>query len=299
MPTYRHTRYLKIGISCALILLAILYWADIFEARTKVDQNLLLIIAAAVLVAIIPWEWLQSLKAGPLEFAINRPQVQNVLNKIGLDRIENETLRQFLANHSSDLEAIAGSRILWIDDRPEEIVGQRRLFRALRLEIVTAISTNDAVRLLHENPDFDLIITDIQRGGESYLCIEGYRDHSDADRYTDHKGITWYKIHEGVNFIVSLHRDKARDERISGELVKKIPVIFYAAYDRKRLVEFTRPVRDLIPEVDICNDPNSLVAKTIARLSEIHARPIQYPTAKVPTAVRGGTTAPDGAEAIE
>lgn len=289
--------YLKVALSSALILLAILYWADFFDARSKVDQNFLLILAAAVIVAVVPWELLQSLKAGPLELAINRPQVQSILNKIELERIEDDALQQYLSAHSTDLDSIAGSRILWIDDRPERIVGQRRLFRALRLEIVTAISTNDAIQLLTENPDFDLIITDIQREGESYLCIEGYGDNRNADHYTDRNGIKWYKIHEGVNFIVSLHSDTTIAKQLATELVREIPIIFFAAYDRKRLLRFIQPARALVPEFDICNDLYSLVAKVVARLSEVHTRPIRYPTAKVPTTIRRGTSTANDREA--
>jgi hypothetical protein len=320
MALTRPYRWLKIGISLSLISLAVIYWADFFGARYKVNQNLLLIVAAAILVALIPWEWIQSLKAGPLEVAINRPQVKNVFNKIRLDdRVANDALRQFLANNSNAIEAIAGSRILWIDDRPEKIIGQRRLFRALRLEVVTATSTGQAIQLLVDNPDFDLIITDIQRLGQSHLLIEGYGNHKDADHYKDAEGFTWYRLHEGVNFIVGLHNVKAKGPLLDavrnttglfvGEKGKKqfddwlkpvreIPVIFFAAYKKRRLELFTRPARALLTNVDICNDLNPLLAKTVSRLSEVYSRKIEYPTAKPPTSPSSSTStsAASGAE---
>jgi len=265
MKTNQRTLLIKITLSGILLLLAIFYWLDFLNMRSRVDQNFIFLLGAALLIVIIPWERLQSLKAGPLEFALERPQVQDVLRKLPLDDVEDKHLRQFLTDHSTVLATLQESRVLWIDDNPAKVVGERRLFRALGLDVIPAISSEVAEELLVENPDFDLIITDVQRKGHSYQFNNGI------------------DIHEGVNFIVKLHTDSARDTRISGDLVKVTPVIFYAAYDRDRLVEFTKPARDVYPEVDICNDLNSLIVKAVSRLSEVRNRTTQYPTAKKPT----------------
>ena len=84
-------------------------------------------------------------------------------------------------------------------------------------------------------------------------------------------------IHEGVNFIVVLRKHKDPNIRV-------IPVIFYAAYDWERLVQFTRPARELTPEAEISNSMDDFLPKTIRRLADERSKPIEFSKVKKPTA---------------
>src|SRR5207302_9651723 len=127
---------------------------------------------------------------------------------------------------------IRGSRVLWVDDNPDTILGERRVLRALGVEVTSVNSSLDAERTLQADNDFDLIISDIQRQGDTYKITGGE------------------PIHEGVNLVIKF-RTQRKDE--GDPVVKSMPVIFYAAYERERLVAFTRRVRELPPEAEIAN----------------------------------------------
>lgn len=159
---------------------------------------------------------------------------------------------------------LRGSRVLWIDNSPGVIVPARRLLRSLGVSIVPATSSETAEEILKRDKDFDLIVTDTQRPGSSYKFNNGV------------------PIHEGVNFVVKLRQT-------GDEIVKRIPVIFFSAYDWERLVEFTRPARETQPEPEISNSINGLVVKAVKRIIMERSKPIVYKDLKIPTRVEGGT----------
>lgn len=59
--------------------------------------------------------------------------------------------------------ALAGARILWVDDRPEGNVLERQCLAALRVHVTTVETTRSALACL-EREAFDLIVSDIARG---------------------------------------------------------------------------------------------------------------------------------------
>ena len=73
------------------------------------------------------------------------------------------------------------------------------------------------------------------------------------------------------------------------EIVKRIPVIFFSAYDWERLVEFTRSARETQPEPEISNSINGLLEKAVKRIIMERSKPIVYKDLKIPTRVEGGT----------
>ena len=162
-----------------------------------------------------------------------------------------------------ELESIRGSRVLWIDDNPHNILGVRRLLRALGINIVSAVSSEAAESILETDNDFDLIVTDVQRMGDSHKITGGVI------------------IHEGVNYIIRLreHPDP---------VIAHMPVIFYAAYEWEKLVKHTRPVRELLPEPEISNAAPDFVVKVVNTLAIQRATPIKYSELKVPTYLGGG-----------
>src|SRR2546421_459886 len=106
------------------------------------------------------------------------------------------------------------------------------------------------------------MISDIQREGDTYEITGGE------------------PIHEGVNLVV-----KFRTQRKDRDPIKSIPVIFYAAYDRKQLVDFTRRVCELTPKADIANSIFELLPKVVWILVESRSEPI-VAGVKKPTTLR-------------
>jgi len=254
-------------------MLALIYWADIFDSRARFDDLFAILVGSAILVVLIPWERLQSVKAGAFELSMESRQVQDVLTRINLTDDEQRILKKNLRSSLADYEKLQGSRILWIDDNPQRLMGERRLLRALGLEITTASSSDIAEQLLASEPDYDLIITDVQRIGNNYLVNDGV------------------PIHDGVNFIVKVHALSDPDVPSSFDVVRSIPVIFYAAYDTQRLIEFTKPARAVCPDCDVSNDFFDLLEKVTWRLKQVRARKSRFyinaiDGTKVPTAPR-------------
>jgi CheY-like chemotaxis protein len=69
------------------------------------------------------------------------------------------------------------NRILWVDDRPENNVYERKAFEALGLSFSLALSTNEALEILRHNK-FAAVISDMgRREGprEGYVLLEAIR----------------------------------------------------------------------------------------------------------------------------
>ena len=251
----------KVGIAVLLVILAILRVVFHESLNTKMDFTFFSLLAFAFVVLVLPWEQLKSFKAGGVEISLEKPEVQAAISGLGLDRVDDDKLRQQLSKLEEELKIVRGSRVIWIDDKPHNILGARRLLRALNIDVTTATSSEMAEQLLKADNDFDLVISDVQRKGVNYKNVEG--------------GI---EIHEGVNFIVVLRRHADPNIRV-------MPVIFYAAYDWERLVKFTRPARESIPEAEISNSLDDFLPKVIKRLAEERSKPIAFSKVKKPTSV--------------
>ena len=155
------------------------------------------------------------------------------------------------------------------------MVAERRLLRALGVDVVTASSSNEAERTLEGDNDFDLIITDVQREGDNYRTTGGI------------------DIHDGVNFIVRLRKDH------KDPVITKLPVIFYAAYDPDRLMEFTAPARAQYWNTETANSEQELIPQAVKLLAHSRSTPIGGREKKIPTAIRRKTVPPPGAEPVE
>ena len=253
----------RIVLSAIVLLFAIFRFAFFDIVSERMDSTFLLLLASAVLIVVLPWERLKSLKAGGIELCLDQPRVRGAIGSIGLDRVQDRQLRDRLSRRVSEIEQLKGSRVLWIDDRPHNVIGERRLFRALGVEVVTAVSSEMAEEILMRDNDFDMIISDIQRKGQSHKLNNGI------------------PIHEGVNFIVKLRKHK-------DPIINKLPVTFYAAYNWPDLVKWSRPAREIHPEAAISNSIEGLLTKVIETLSEVRSSPIEVElkTKKEPTSAR-------------
>jgi CheY-like chemotaxis protein len=241
-------------LSAVLILLALAKLALPDNVVGRMDTIFFVLICAAFVVPLVPFERLKSLKAAGIELSIELPQVQGVISGMRFERIEDERLREKLSETLSrmkdEVEVIRGSRVLWIDDHPDKVLSLRRLLRSLGVEVVAAVSSAAAEEILGTDKDFDLIISDVQREGDSHKVVGGI------------------PIHEGVNFVVKLRTKSALP------FVKSLPVVFYAAYDWPRLVQFTRPAREHQPEAEISNSPADFLVKVVKQLAIAHYLPL-------------------------
>ena len=249
----------KLLLSFTALTLAIIRLIYFESMNEKIDYIFLILLVAAIFIFVVPWEKLQSFKAADVEFTLDQPQVKGALNSIEMKRFENRQLRKMLSEMGSDLARVKGSRILWIDDKPHEVLGERRLLRALHIEIITAKGSKSAKDKLEEDNDFDLIITDAQRR-ENIGNIE--------------------TIYGGIYFIKQLKEEFAND------FFKEIPVIFYSAYTaekRKRIIDQDHIAREVFSNHKIVETIEELLKEVIETLSDMRSNPVMVSSKKKPT----------------
>jgi len=246
---------IKVIAAILALTLAVIRIAFPDSIGGHIDTEALSLAAAAFLILILPWERLRTVKAAGIELVLDSPQVKGAISGLALSRVEDDKLKSKLRDLAPMIDQIGGARVLWIDDQPHKILAQRRLFRALGVVIVSVNSSDTALRTLLSDNDFDLLISDVQRSGTSFLYNNGVN------------------IHEGVNFAVLLRR--ADEPGISS-----IPIIFYAGYEWERLERFTRPATSLSNNIEACRDNISLITKAVLALAGARLRPIEVETQK-------------------
>ena len=77
-----------------------------------------------------------------------------------------EDKRRVLDRARSQYRLIKGAQFLWVDDRPENNVNERRMFRQLDVDIDTVTDNHKALTAL-EAAAYDLVISDIARPGQT------------------------------------------------------------------------------------------------------------------------------------
>ena len=252
--------WVKAVLSASVLVLAALRVLYFDFASRRMDGTFLLLLIAAVLIHVVPWERLTSFKAGGVEFTLDKPQVKGALEGLGLRKIENRQIHEMLSALQREIEQAKGSRILWIDDKPHEILGERRLLRALGIEVVTATTSAQAKSTLEQDNDFDLIISDIQRSGKV------------DERET---------IYDGIYFIKSLR------ENSDDKVVNSLPVIFYTAYTPEKLEIIRKQVGpEAFQELEVCATIEGLVSQVIKNLAEVRLKPIIVRSKKKATSSR-------------
>jgi CheY-like chemotaxis protein len=251
-------------LSVALISLAGARWYYMDKTVQHIDLVVIGLVVAAFVIHLIPFDKLTSIKAGGIEVSLEKTEIKAAIQTANSDQIKNDELLSELELLNRELAAIPGSRVVWIDDSPSKIVTARRLLRALGVTVVPATSSEMADEIFKRDRDFDLIITETQRLGDSYILNNG-----------DH-------IHEGVNYIVKIRNS-------NDEVVSKLPVIFFSAYDWPLLVSYTRPARETLPEPQISNSINDLIVKVIKEIYSSRSKPIEYKNEKQPSKVEGET----------
>ena len=192
----------KIIISIAAIMLAFYRIKDPVNSSVWLDSTFILLLAIPPLAFLFPWDRLKTFKAVGVELALESPSAKGAIAGLEMSASDNREIRRTLYHLRNAIEDSKGSRILWIDDHPEEILGERRILRALGVEVLSAKNSNSAKSLLEEDNDFDIIISDMQRKSDP---------ESEWGRYG------------GIEYIKKLRGER---DPVSANL----PVIFYTAY---------------------------------------------------------------------
>ncbi len=262
-------RLLALG---AVALAVVHFLAPGFTAE-RIDATLLILLGAAVLLLLLPWEEASAVEAGPggVTLTLAQPQVQDAVEVVARKAQERaqklhlpvtDPLRERLSRREEQLGLLQHARVLWVDDNPSTLVTERRLLRLLGVYVETAISSDMAWEALERDSDFDLIISDIQRG----------RPDAENGR----------PLHQGVRF--------ARELRASSDpTIRSLPIIFYSAFPESALGQILEPLTGTSPEPLATTLPDSLLVTVIDMIVEIRSRPIATPGQKTPT---GFTTHP-------
>lgn len=237
----------------------------------KLDNSILFLVLLAILIIVLPWERLTSLKAAGIEFELDKPLISKAISDLeilkGKENISDEKIRKLLERLTPQIEKIQGSRILWIDDSPNNVFGERRLLRALNIEIVMANSSETAQGYLDVDGDFDLIISDMRRG-------ESTKKSKDD-------------MSEAIWFIKKLRQAETTRSQITRySHIPSLPVIFYSGKGYKEMLRLTEPIRHEGSLTILATGVEKLFEEVIRVLSYVRAEPIQIivgPTSKLPT----------------
>lgn len=245
---------LKIGISIIALALASLIIRDPVGSKKWLDTTFLLLIMVPLLAFLIPWHRLTTFKAAGVELVLESPSVRGAIEGIKMSSGESRSIRRTLYELRNAIEDSRGSRVLWIDDHPDEILGERRILRALDIQVVSAKTSNSAREILAEDDDFDLIISDMQRKSEP---------ESQFGRYG------------GIEYIKEIRQS-------SGDLVvKNLPVIFYTAYRPDQIETILDQVSATeLPDLHFCHSVEGLLKKIFRILPTARAEAITVSSRK-------------------
>lgn len=116
-----------------------------------------------------------------------------VKESVDVDEIVS-AVRRYSPSRASDPATGAapfpGKRVLWIDDRPNNNLYERRAFEAVGVDIDLALNTDEAVRLIDANR-FDAIISDMGRvegPREGYVLLDTLRERGVGTPYFIYAG---------------------------------------------------------------------------------------------------------------
>jgi hypothetical protein len=87
------------------------------------------------------------------------------------------------------------------------------------------------------------------------------------------------RINDGVDFIVAL--------RQRADVVSRLPVVFYAAYDEGTLMAVTATARRAGRGAEATNSVHTLVEKVVPALAAARRAPVPVPAKKPPTGLHG------------
>jgi hypothetical protein len=240
----------------------------------------LLLFGVAAVVLTFPWHRLAALKAGPFEFSLEQGQIRGAIDSIDLQGPEKERIERALSRLTADIELARGGRVLWVDDKPTRVVGERRLFRALGIKTVVVPTCRDAAMTLTRDNDFDLVITSLEKLGEKHAI--------DDLRNPGVLFVRWLRGREDKGILELLGEDLGA--KIDDAVINDLGVIFYAAFQSLTYVlETIQPLNELAPVPEASKSLDDLLKKAIRSLADRRSNPIEVSINKKVRAT-GGTS---------
>lgn len=103
-----------------------------------------------------------SCRIGIVNFAARKAQAEEVSTLRASRAKEGSTSSGQQSDMKHKLRAVEGSRILWVDDRPSNNIGERSTLEQMGIQFTVSTSTEDALEKVHQD-DYDAIISDMGR----------------------------------------------------------------------------------------------------------------------------------------
>ena len=249
----------KLAISVAAVGLAIYRVKAPDSSQVWLDSTFILLLTIPPLAFLFPWHRLQNIKAFGIELILETPSARGAISGLEMSASDNREIRRSLYNLRLAIEDSKGSRILWIDDHPEEILGERRILRALGVQVVSANSTNSAKNILEEDNDFDLVISDMQRKSEP------------ESEYGRYGGIEYIKRLRNANDPVSAN----------------LPVVFYTAYKPYQVEKILDQISaGNLSDIHFCYSVDGLIKKVFLILPAARAEVTRVKSKKQATDIK-------------
>ncbi len=249
----------KLAISVVAVGLAIYRVKDPAGSKIWLDSTFILLLTIPPLAFLFPWYRLQTFKAVGIELILESQSARGAIAGLEMSASDNREIRRTLYKLREAIEDSKGSRILWIDDHPDGILGERRILRALGVQVVSANSTNSAKNILEEDNDFDLVISDMQRKSEP------------ESKYGRYGGIEYIK------------RLRSGNDPVSANL----PVVFYTAYrpDQVETILDQISARNL-SDIHFCYSVEGLLKKVFVILPVARAEVMRVKSKKQATDIK-------------
>ena len=235
-----------------LAIILLLIWCFVLYQNLGNIDNLVsfttIILGFVVALIVIPWDNLKHFKAGGFEVSVEKSFKSAVE---GYKNSKSKELMGILTEYKESLPIINGARILWIEDRPTNVLGERRILRALGIDIKMAtpdiIDPTPIYKSIETDNDYDLIISDIQ-----------WKDKDNKATYG------------GLEFI-----RKIRDSEMDSNM-KELPVIFYSAYTKEQLVIIKEHTNlKFYDDMYFCDAVENLTDRVSKLLVEYRTKPLK------------------------
>lgn len=245
----------QILIAAVIFILAIIRLFDIKNLNNLMDSTFILLLFVSLILFLIPFEKISSLKAGGVEIELFENKIKNAIEGLEIKKIENEHLYKAIIEQRDKIDTIKGSRILWIDDTPRSVLGERRILRSLGLDIHSANNREVVLDILDRDIDFDLIISDIQ----------WLNDSNDNNS----------------NFYGGIQLAKELRLKFKNEPINLVKTIFYTSFKKDQIERIHTQTDFLsIENVILCYTIEELLTSVINSLNEINKNPIKVTSSK-------------------
>jgi hypothetical protein len=244
--------------------------AVLSAAVNGIDDVFLLLAGLAAVVLAFPWQRLSALRAGPFEFSLQSGQIRGAIDSIDVQGAEKERIESLLARLAPDVERARGSRVLWVDDKPRRLVGERRLFRALDIDTIALPSCREAGETLMRDNDFDLVVTSLEKGKER-----------EAIQSRDNPAVLFGQwLRGGSSHGIRELMGRGVEIPIDDAIVNNLAVVVYAAFPLPYIREKIQPLTAHEAPVDGTNSLYDLLKTSIRLLADLRSNPIEVSGSK-------------------